>query len=250
MEFAKQFNEAAQKAVLNKIESGEWVNFPWMETLVKRSVRVALNTEETPLDICGCPAGFCTCTNSIAKAAKEHGINPVVLESLAKAESCENKKPIGGEVQTYSKPGEVFESNSFAHVEGYDWRIMVSDRNKNHRNSWVENFNRPPTQEEFEHQFRHFHARTHYVHVNHWVDGSWTTITADYVPGWNKEKPEETFTATDEWPEGKKYRIRFHDQRIGRENYVYFDGKPGGIALAKYHSAKCFAVVESRPEGI
>lgn len=28
MEFAKQFNEAAQKAVLTKIENGEWVNFP------------------------------------------------------------------------------------------------------------------------------------------------------------------------------------------------------------------------------
>lgn len=274
MEFAKQFNEAAQKAVLTKIESGEWVNFPWMETLIKQSVRTALTTvvtinplskllEETPRDICGCPAGFCTCHDKhvltetppckvfssqeqIAEAAKKHGINPDVLAQMAWAESAENKRPIGGVVEV----PDSFESDSFAHEDGYDWRIMVSDRNKNHRNSWVENFNRPPTQEEFEHQFRHFHARTHYVHVNHWVDGSWTTITADYVPGWNKEKPEETFTATDEWPEGKKYRIRFHDQRIGRENYVYFDGKPGGVVLAKYHSAKCFAVVESRPEGI
>lgn len=216
MEFAKQFNEAAQKAVLTKIESGEWVNFPWMEALVKRSVRTELTTEAAisvdliPLDL-----------------------NRVLAEKAPVVEVPDS-----------------FESDSFAHEDGYDWRIMVSDRNKNHRNSWVENFSRPPTQEEFEHQFRHFHARTHYVHVNQWVNGNWTTITADYVPGWNKEKPEETFTATDEWPEGKKYRIRFHDQRIGRENYVYFDGKPGGIVLAKYHSAKCFAVVESRPEGI
>lgn len=278
MEFAKQFNEAAQKAVLTKIESGEWVNFPWMETLIKQSVRTALTTvvtinplskllEETPRDICGCPAGFCTCHDKhvltetppckvfssqeqIAEAAKKHGINPTVLEALAKAESCENKTQIGGKVQTYDDPGDSFESNSFDHVEGYDWRIMVSDRTKNHRNSWVENFVRPPTQEEFEYQYRHFHARTHYVHVNHWVDGAWTTITTDYVPHWNNEKPVETFTATEEWPEGKKWRIKFHDQRVGCLNYVYFDSKPGGMNLAKYHTAKCFAVVEARPANV
>lgn len=244
MEFAKQFNEAAQKAVLTKIENGEWVNFPWMETLVKRSVRVSLTTEaEISVDLTSIIPDRTVGIDGVFHA---HGILPSIGKQLAEAESAENKRPIGGVVEV----PDSFESESFCHVDGYDWRIMVSDRNKNHRNSWVENFSRPPTQEEFEHQFRHFHARTHYVHVNYWVDGSWTTITADYVPGWNKEKPEETFTATDEWPEGKKYRIRFHDQRIGRENYVYFDGKPGGIVLAKYHSAKCFAVVESRPEGI
>lgn len=239
MEFAKQFNEAAQKAVLTKIENGEWVNFPWMETLIKQSVRLALTTEVA----IKCEMPPITGIDGVFHA---HGIPPSIGKQLAEAESCENKRPIGGVVEVR----ESFESNSFEHVAGYDWRIMVSDRNKNHRNSWVENFIRPPTQEEFELQFRHFHARTHYVHVNYWVDGSWTTITAEYVPDWSKEKPKETFTASDEWPEGKKWRIRFHDQRVGRENFVYFDSKPGGIVLAKYHSAKCFAVVEQRPEGI
>ena len=169
MEFAKQFGEAAQKAVLSTIESGEWVKFPWMETLIKQAVREGLKGEVTigtdytsnpliaiiepkPLDICGCPTGFCTCHDNhvlteappckvfssqeqIAEAAKKHGINPTVLEALAKAESCENKTPIGGKVQTYDDPCDSFESNSFDHVEGYDWRIMVSDRTKNHRNS-------------------------------------------------------------------------------------------------------------------
>lgn len=248
MEFAKQFNEAAQKAVLTKIENGEWVNFPWMEALVKRSVRVALTTEaEISVDLTALVPDR---TVGIDDVFHAHGIPPSIGRQLAEAESSKNTLPIGGVVQTYEKPGDVFESNSFAHVEGYDWRIMVSDRNKNHRNSWVENFSRPPTQEEFEYQFRHFHARTHYVHVNYWVDGSWTTITADYVPGWNKEKPNENFTASEEWPEGKKYRIRFFDQRVDRINYVYFDSKPGGIVLNKYHSTKGFAVVEARPEGI
>lgn len=243
MEFAKQFNEAAQKAVLTKIESGEWVNFPWMEALVKRSVRTELTTEAA-ISVDRMP--FIPECKGIDGLFHADGTPLDLNRVLREKEDAKNNRPIGGVVEV----PDSFESDSFAHEDGYDWRIMVSDRNKNHRNSWVENFSRPPTQEEFDHQFRHFQARTHYVHVNQWVNGNWTTITADYVPGWNKEKPEETFTATDEWPEGKKYRIRFHDQRIGRENYVYFDGKPGGIVLAKYHSAKCFAVVESRPEGI
>lgn len=244
MEFAKQFNEAAQKAVLTKIESGEWVNFPWMEALVKRSVRTTLTTEAT-ISVDLMPL-IPKRTVGIDGVFHPHGISPSEAKQLAEAESAENKRPIGGVVEV----PDSFESDSFAHEDGYDWRIMVSDRNKNHRNSWVENFCRPPTQEEFDHQFRHFHARTHYVHVNQWVDGNWTTITTEYAPQFSKEKPNENFTASEEWPEGKKYRIRFFDQRVDRINYVYFDNKPGGIVLNKYHSTKGFAVVERRPESV
>lgn len=243
MEFAKQFNEAAQKAVLTKIENGEWVNFPWMETLIKQSVRLALTTE---VEI-KCEVPRITGIDGVFHA---HGIPPSIGKQLADAESSKNKRPIGGEVQTFDNPGNSFESNDFSHVEGYDWQIVCIDRMKNHSNSWAEHFNHLPTQEEFDYHFRHYEARTHYVHANRWENGKWVSFTSDYVPHFSKEKPVETFTASDEWPEGKKWRIRFHDQRVGRENFVYFDSKPGGIVLAKYHSAKCFAVVEQRPEGI
>lgn len=246
MEFAKQFNEAAQKAVLTKIESGEWVNFPWMEALVKRSVRTMLTTDEAAISVDLMPFIPECRDDRIDAAFHAHGILPNLARQIAESESAENKRPIGGVVEV----PDSFESDSFAHEDGYDWRIMVSDRNKNHRNSWVENFCRPPTQEEFDHQFRHFHARTHYVHVNQWVDGNWTTITTEYAPQFSKEKPNENFTASEEWPEGKKYRIRFFDQRVDRINYVYFDSKPGGIVLNKYHSTKGFAVVERRPESV
>lgn len=245
MDFAKQFDEAAQKAVLVAVETGSWTRFPWIETLMKKSVRTALTAEVTissdstisplhklieqhPLDICGCPTGFCTCNSTV----------------ITEDPPCEAFH------QRTKKVDDSFESNDFNHVEGYDWRIIVTDRSKNHRNSWAEHFNHEPTQDEFELQFRHFHARTHYVHVNQWVDGNWITITENYVPAWRKEKPEETFTATEEWPEGKSHRIRFFDQRVGRYNYVYFGYKPGGMILNKYHSTKCFAVVQERPEGI
>ena len=242
MEFAKQFNEAAQKAVLSAVESGEWVKYGWMEELIKQAVREGLKGEETivgditinplhrlvedtPRDLCGCPAGFCTCNTTITEPP-----------------ACKSRGP-----RAYPT-NDSFESNDFSHVGGYDYRIIVSDRQRNHNNSWAEHFISKPTQEEFEYQFRHFHDKTHYVHVNQWVDGDWITITTDYVPKWNKEKPEETFTATEEWPEGKNYRIKFFDQRVNGNNYVYFESKPGGIVLSKYHSTKCFAVVQARPE--
>lgn len=252
MDFAKQFTEAAQKAVLIAVENGSWVNYPWMENMIKGAAREGLKPQisvdmrcivpdfRTPLDFgaveaCGCPLGKCTCSDSIREFAK-------TIESLS----------TGGTRQApaLSDGSNSFESNDFTHVDGYDYRIIVSDRERRHSNSWCEHFKQKPTQEEFEYQFRHFHARTHYVHVNHWVDGDWETITSEYVPQWNKEKPKETLKPSEEWPEGKKYRIKFWDQRIDGFNYVYFDSKPGGIVLNKYHAAKCFAVTEPRPEGV
>ena len=276
MEFTKQFTEAAQNAILRKIEADQWESLPWLAKLVQQNIREAfaptisrdrnpleafnlddcnplpedfLSKKSEPVDICGCPFGKCTC-QTLEKTAKDYGIEPSVLKTMAESESCENKQPIGGSVTTYDNPGDSFESNDFTHVDGYDWRIIVADRSKNHANSWAEHFNYRPTQEEFENQFRHFHARTHHVHVNQWVDGDWITITGNYVPHWNKEKPVETFTATEEWPSMKTHRIKFWDQRIGAYNYVYFDRHPGGIVMAKYHSAKCYAVVQKRPEGV
>ena len=241
MEFAKQFGEAAQKAVLTAVETGSWTRFPWIENLMKQSVRDSLKGEvkisedhtinllqkliidDRPIDTCGCPTA----------------ISPIDFGTVADT----SKK-------SHTVTPDSFESNDFTHVDGYDWRIIVTDRGKNHSNSWAEHFNHTPTQDEFELQFRHYHARTHYVHVNQWVDGDWITITENYVPAWRKEKPKETFTATEEWPEGKRFRIKFFDQRVNGYNYVYFESKPGGIVLNKYHSTKCFAVVQARPEGV
>lgn len=262
MDFAKQFTEAAQKAVLTAVENGSWVNYPWMENMIKGAARESLKpqisvdmnaivpdfmrdvvltgaefarTAHAPVSSCGCPLGECTCSDSIREFAK-------TIDSY----EAGNTRP----APALSDGSNSFESNDFTHVDGYDYRIIVTDRAKNHYNSWAEHFKQKPTQEEFEYQFRHFHARTHHVHVNRWVNGDWETITTEYVPHWNKEKPKETLKPSEEWPEGKKYRIKFWDQRIDGFNYVYFDSKPGGIVLNKYHSAKCFAVVQSRPEGV
>lgn len=276
MDFAKQFTEAAQKAVLTAVENGSWVDYPWIENMIKRAASESMKqvapaagpiivpdfiTEhppcevwhrraDEPVDICGCPFGKCTCTDQMRAARRfTDPASPTGDKSVTSVVSRDDDGAIT--VHSVSEAGgDSFESNDFTHVDGYDYRIIVTDRMKDHRNSWAEHFKQKPTQEEFEYQFRHFHARTHHVHVNHWVDGDWDTITTEYVPHWNKEKPKETLQPSEEWPEGKKFRIKFWDQRIGGNNYVYFDSKPGGIVLNKYHSAKCFAVVQPRPEGV
>lgn len=148
-------------------------------------------------------------------------------------------------------PPEVLKSELFDHQPGYPWRIVVIDRWKNAENSYAMHFSRLPKQEEFEEEWQHFRAQTHWVHVNHWNGESWDTITELFHPGTKKPEPEkavETFKTTDEWEEGKNWRIKFWDQRINNFNYVYFVNKPGGMALSKYHSSKCFAVTEKRPE--
>jgi len=267
MEFTKRFTEAAQNAILRKIEADQWENMPWLAKLMQQVVRdgvaatVITSTDDgitvenlsredvTNLSKVNKPVPY-----EFIEAARACGVDEHMLHQLAKVESAENKKPIGGTVvvaeEETGRARDSFESNDFAHVDGYDWRIIVADRMKNHHNSWAEHFNRRPTQEEFDYQFRHFHARTHHVHVNQWVDGAWITITEEYVPHWNKEKPAETFVATEEWPHMKTHRIKFWDQRVNAYNYVYFDRHPGGIVLHKYHTTKCYAVVQKRPEGV
>lgn len=277
MDFAKQFTEAAQKAVLTAVENGSWVNYPWMENMIKGAAREGLKPQISvdmnaivpdfkrdvvltgaefareahgPVSNWGCSFGKCTCTDQMRAARRfTDPASPTGDKSVTSVVSRDDDGAVT--VHSVSETGkDSFESNDFTHVDGYDYRIIVTDRAKNHYNSWAEHFKQKPTQEEFEYQFRHFHARTHHVHVNHWVDGDWETITTEYVPHWNKEKPKETLKPSEEWPEGKKFRIKFWDQRIDGFNYVYFDSKPGGIVLNKYHAAKCFAVTEQRPEGV
>jgi len=262
MPFADKFNEAAQNAAIRLIDGDRWQELPWLSKLVQQAVRDSVAGGEVELSSWAGEAG----------SQIESSLEPLILDGTKLTEEQMEHLLTGGRrCDDFSKkshplpvefgqgpadesdkeqPSDSFESNDFSRVEGYDWRIIVADRMKNHRNSWAEHFVRRPTQEEFEHQFQHFEARTHHVHVNQWVDGDWTTITTDYVPHWSKEKPAETFTTTSDWEEGKNWRIKFWDQRVNRDNFVYFDYKPGGITLHKYHNGKHFAVVEQRPEGI
>lgn len=247
MPFVDKFNEAAQNAALRLIEADEWRGCGWLAKLVEQQVRLTLTTTAvTTVDPHEMKKSGTGQMMAAGRDSDDYPNKPNPVQLYFAASQVVSSE----ENQASASDGASFQSNDFSHVDGYDWRIIVADRMKNHNNSWAEHFNRAPTQEEFEKQFQHFHARTHHVHVNSWVNGEWVTITENYVTHWRKEKPEESFTTTEQWEEGKQWRIKFWDQRVNRFNYVYFDYKPGGISLNKYHSSKCYAVTERRPDGV
>ncbi len=268
MDFANQFNEAAQQAVLSAVRSGAWVKHRWIEDLIKQSVLGRVNTgaiaaaaaeviEPAPHGHASHPAAAPEPALTAEPAAIDPVAPPVVTEPAAEpsmAELMALEESAGAVVMpAEAKPEpDFFISHNFNHVEGYPYRILVIDRLKNHTRSRAVHFKRAPTQEEFDLEFRDYQAGTHYIYVNVWIPGSndWGTVTTDYVPKWNKEKPKETLKPREDWPDGKNFRVKFWDSRIPAFNYVYFERKPSPYAVKQYHDTKCFAVVESRPEGV
>lgn len=52
----------------------------------------------------------------------------------------------------------------------------------------------------------------------------------------------------DSWTEDADWRVRYYDLRVNHDCYEYFDHRPSGILLAKYHRAKHYASVQNREE--
>lgn len=292
MDFANQFHAAAQQAVLEAVRTGAWVKHGWIETMIKQSIQQSMTAAPAgaQLEVSGivtCTAaepaltaepaavhpvaptvvlsgndGYAVYPAAPAEepaepAAIDPVAPPVVTEPAAEpsmAELMALEESAGAVVMpAEAKPEpDFFISHNFNHVEGYPYRILVLDRQKNHTRSRAVHFKRAPTQEEFDLEFRDYQAGTHYIYVNVWIPGSndWDAVTTDYVPKWNKEKPKETLKPREDWPDGKNFRVKFWDSRIQAFNYVYFDRKPSPYAVKQYHDTKCFAVVEPRPEGV
>jgi hypothetical protein len=302
MDFANQFNEAAQQAVLSAVRSGAWVKHRWIEDLIKQSVLGRIPTgaiaaaaaeviEPAPHGHASHPVaaptvvfsgneGYAVYPAAPAEepaepaaivpvappgyivvgdvdSAVEPIAPPVVTESAADSSMAELmalEESAGAVVMPAEAEPEPdsFVSRRFDHVEGYPYRILVLDREKDHTRSRAVHFKRAPTQAEFDYEFRDFQAGTHNIYVNLWIESSndWGTITTDYVPHWNKEKPKETLKPCKDWPDGKNYRVKFWDSRVPGFNYVYFERKPSPYAVKQYHATKHFAVVEPRPEGV
>lgn len=292
MDFANQFHAAAQQAVLEAVRTGAWVKHGWIETMIKQSIQQSMTAAPAgaQLEVSGivtCTAaepaltaepaavhpvaptvvlsgndGYAVYPAAPAEepaepAAIDPVAPPVVTEPAAEpsmAELMALEESAGAVVMpAEAKPEpDFFISHNFNHVEGYPYRILVLDRQKNHTRSRAVHFKRAPTQEEFDLEFRDYQAGTHYIYVNVWIPGSndWDAVTTDYVPKWNKEKPKETLKPREDWPDGKNFRVKFWDSRIPAFNYVYFERKPSPYAVKQYHDTKCFAVVEPRPEGV
>lgn len=222
------------------------------------------------------PAGDRTATVDLEKVAERLDINPKVLATVAKQESSENKTPIGGIVETDSgvvKDGKRYspppiKCSSRDHILGYDWQICVLSRAKNMEDSYAVHFAEMPTQVQFNEHFVKFHERTHYVHVNEWVNHGWEGITDRYdrsAPAAALTKPNAIvrtapapelrgrdvslppMSADWEQPE-MPWRIRYYSDAAKGAVFFYTDKKPTAREMAHFHHTKCLAIVQAKPK--
>ncbi|HAV1601519.1 TPA: hypothetical protein JG832_002407 [Enterobacter hormaechei subsp. xiangfangensis] len=110
-----------------------------------------------------------------------------------------------------------------------------------------------PTMETFIEHAEWYYRRLCFVRVKYSNGEDSTDLTREYTKK-EANKPvgrtEMQMAVDDNWTEDAPWRIRFHDLRVNRPSYVYFDYKPGGMLLARYHRNKHYATVESREEWI
>ncbi|AEY69636.1 hypothetical protein PEp14_00047 [Erwinia phage PEp14] len=162
------------------------------------------------------------------------------------------------------------------HIPGYDWQIVVLDRQKREENSYIVHFANAPTQDEFDEHFALFASQSHYVHLNEWIRGDWQGITDSYRKGYSRpakpaeqpaplpastvvhqaKAPEPELVGRDvsqpaisaPWEQADKaFRIRYHSDALGGINFHYVDKKPSRAEMAHFHHTKCLAAVQSRP---
>lgn len=205
-------------------------------------------------------------------------LDPKVLEEIAAAESAGHDKPVAGAVELESgqrieeKPKRYMpppiRNTNRDHIQGFDWQIVVLSRQKERADTYIVHFAHMPTQAEFAEHFALYHARTHYVHCNEWVNYKWEGITSRF----DTTLPEKELRAqnkvvctslapelkgrdvsmtdmTAPWEEADKpFRIRYYSDEMKRVRFTYVDKKPTGAEMAHFHHTKCLAVSQARPK--
>lgn len=199
-----------------------------------------ITTRPETVDICGCPVGRCTCTDQMLEAKKSK--------------------------ERYTPP--PITSGERAHIPGYDWQICVLSRQNDMEDSYIVHYAYMPTQKEFDEHYAKYQQRTHYVHVNEWVNYGWEGITRSYdttsVARQLQEPDPVVRTApapelrgrdvsaspvTAPWEqEDKPWRIRYYSDTAGAVIFHYVDKRPTSAEMAHFHHAKCTAVSQAKPK--
>ncbi|AXF51473.1 hypothetical protein PQA73_gp45 [Erwinia phage Pavtok] len=212
----------------------------------------------------------------LVAVAESVGVEPAVLKQVAASESAE---PQPGRAETkasqftfsdYAPP--PIRTRERAHIPGYDWQILVLDRDRNPENSYIMHYALKPKQAEFNEHYAHFDARTHYVHLNEKRGREWVSITDNFAPFFYKPAPTQREAAprivheakapepkpagrdvstpelSTPWAEPEKaFRIRYYSDVAGAVIYYYVNKKPSGSEMAYFHHTKCLAAVQARP---
>lgn len=138
---------------------------------------------------------------------------------------------------------------------GFPYRIVVSPQQGQHdAPEYYIHCAHKPTLELFSQHATLYKQHLCYVRVKYSNGEESTDITKEYVEKLNNPAPvgrtEMQEFPDDEWTEDAPWRIRFHDVRVDRNSYVYFEHEPGAGLLKKYHRVKHHAVAQSRVDWI
>lgn len=130
------------------------------------------------------------------------------------------------------------------------WKIHVEPRDIDDKtlSAYYVHCREKPSAELFNEHYQLFLKRTHRVYVLKSDGKQSEDVTREYLYSGRPTQKETVSVKSSEWEdETANFRVRFYDTRAGGTNYVYFRNQPSGFVLARYHSTKQFAVVETRP---
>lgn len=146
------------------------------------------------------------------------------------------------------------ESPSKFWMEGYPWRISVEPFDRyGEMKAYYVHFQDRPTQEQFDKHYVHYTSGVCRVHVFE-ADGTTSRrITDEYCSFTERSDvnyaSDETLTPRTTWRDGERFRIRFYDERIKKDNFIYYPHKPGKGEVNRLSTVKKVAIVEPRRTG-
>lgn len=146
------------------------------------------------------------------------------------------------------------QSESKYWMPGYPWKINVVPFDLyGDLKAYYVHFQERPTQEQFDTHYALFLQRKCRVHVFESDGENSRRITDEYCAfterGDVNYASDETLKPRTTWRDGERFRIRFYDERIGKDNYVYFPNKPTKEQVNRLSTVKKSAFVEPRPLG-
>lgn len=138
---------------------------------------------------------------------------------------------------------------------GYPYRIVVTAQPGQYdAPEYFVHCAHKPTLEMFSQHADLYKKHLCFVRVKYSNGEESTDITKEYVQKLNNPQPvgrtEMQQFEDDDWSEDAPWRIVFHDVRVNRPSYVYFNHEPGPALVKKYHRVKHHAVVQSRADWI
>ncbi|EFL9618746.1 hypothetical protein HZ84_003956 [Escherichia coli] len=184
----------------------------------------------------------------VAKASSE----PVKIAAMPAIEEIN----IPGLEVTLRKVQNFIKSQSKYWMEGYPWRISVEPFDRyGEMEAYYVHFQERPTPEQFAEHYAHYLSDTNKCRV-HLFESDGTNsrrITDEYCSfterGDVNYPSDETLVPRLTWRDGERFRIRFFDERIHKDNFIYYPHKPHKSEVNRLSTLKKVAIVEARRAG-